>query len=307
MLTDASSIASHGVTLAFLAMLAVSFVSLWWPADRRVWASLFVATLALAMLAALVTVMGLVLLGVAALLLYGLDRLGSSVSPSPWRFAKHPAMQPLLLGAFVVMAAGLSIGWLPGFEKIVWHEAVRISPDAVPYTFSLNVAKAALGMLVLGLSVAVIRDRRGWLAIVRPTLLTALTTIIVVAILALVLGQVRLDAKFPALIGVWAVLNFATCVAEEALCRGLLQQRLALWWRSYRSGQYLAWLIASFSFGLAHMPGGANAFWLASVAGLGYGWVYLRTGKIESAVVVHFLVNTSHVLLLTYPNLERAG
>jgi membrane protease YdiL (CAAX protease family) len=41
----------------------------------------------------------------------------------------------------------------------------------------------------------------------------------------------------------------------------------------------------------------------ATVAGLGYGWAFLRTGRIEAAIAVHFAVNAVHFLLFAYPRL----
>jgi membrane protease YdiL (CAAX protease family) len=38
-------------------------------------------------------------------------------------------------------------------------------------------------------------------------------------------------------------------------------------------------------------------------AGLGYGWVFMRTQRIEAAMAVHFGVNAVHFLLFTYPRL----
>jgi len=44
---------------------------------------------------------------------------------------------------------------------------------------------------------------------------------------------------------------------------------------------------------------------LSTVAGLGYGWVYQRTGRIEASILTHFALNLVHFLLFTYPALQR--
>ena len=37
--------------------------------------------------------------------------------------------------------------------------------------------------------------------------------------------------------------------------------------------------------------------------GLGYGWVYLRTERIEASILTHFLLNCIHFVFFTYPAL----
>src|SRR3569833_2966401 len=95
----------------------------------------------------------------------------------------------------------------------------------------------------------------------------------------------------------------ARCVAEEAFFRGFLQESLTLRLTPIRHGHLVAWLAASALFGIAHAGGGAGMVLLAAVAGLGYGWVYLRTRSLGAAVLAHFSLNAVHFLLLTYPRL----
>lgn len=82
-----------------------------------------------------------------------------------------------------------------------------------------------------------------------------------------------------------------------------MQERLSRWLAPLQHAKLIAWLTASCLFGMAHAGGGTAWALLAGVAGLGYGWVYMRTGRFEAAVLLHFLVNGTHFLLLTYPRL----
>jgi membrane protease YdiL (CAAX protease family) len=59
--------------------------------------------------------------------------------------------------------------------------------------------------------------------------------------------------------------------------------------------------VSSLLFGLAHFGGGFEYIFLAFIAGLFYGAVYLKTNKIESAILLHFFINFAHLLLLSYP------
>ncbi|MDO8666987.1 MAG: CPBP family intramembrane metalloprotease, partial [Gemmatimonadales bacterium] len=74
---------------------------------------------------------------------------------------------------------------------------------------------------------------------------------------------------------------------EVMLVRGLILEGLTRAWNP-RWG----WLVASVLFGLAHITKAAPPLnWryalLATLAGLGYGWVYARTGKLAAAAVTH--------------------
>src|SRR5437868_3760189 len=102
----------------------------------------------------------------------------------------------------------------------------------------------------------------------------------------------------------WAITNLLfVCMAEEAFFRGFIQKNLALMMKKIRYGDYLALLIASFLFGLAHYAGGTKYAILATVAGMGYGWVYLTAKRIEGSILTHFGLNLTHFLFFTYPAL----
>jgi hypothetical protein len=81
-----------------------------------------------------------------------------------------------------------------------------------------------------------------------------------------------------------------------------VQQELA---RSSRAAfmPALALVIAAVLFGLVHYKGGSTYVAAGVIAGLGYGWAYLRTQRIEAAMAVHFGVNATHFLLFVYPGL----
>ncbi len=42
---------------------------------------------------------------------------------------------------------------------------------------------------------------------------------------------------------------------------------------------------------------------LAMLAGLGYGHAYLKSGRIEAAILGHFTLNGIHFIALSYPSL----
>jgi membrane protease YdiL (CAAX protease family) len=78
---------------------------------------------------------------------------------------------------------------------------------------------------------------------------------------------------------------------EELLFRGTVQEALSRLW-SPRIG----WIVASIMFGLTHLPKHAPPpNWryaiLAALAGLAYGWVYRKTGRLWAAALTHGTVD----------------
>ncbi|OLD67033.1 MAG: hypothetical protein AUI52_01660 [Acidobacteria bacterium 13_1_40CM_2_68_10] len=85
-----------------------------------------------------------------------------------------------------------------------------------------------------------------------------------------------------------------TGLPEEVLFRGFIQKMLERW----TGRPLLALLLASLIFGAAHLDNGAKApDWryglLATLAGLAYGWVYMRTRRILAPAITHALVDVT--------------
>jgi membrane protease YdiL (CAAX protease family) len=99
-----------------------------------------------------------------------------------------------------------------------------------------------------------------------------------------------------------------TCVLEEGFFRGVVQERLAAWppIAARPALRALPVAVAAALFGLTHLPGGAVYAALAALAGLGYGWAYARTRRIEAAIAAHFTLNAAHFLTFSYPQLLRS-
>jgi len=88
------------------------------------------------------------------------------------------------------------------------------------------------------------------------------------------------------------IIYLVTAVPEEFLFRGLIQNLL-----SRRLGIPLGLAVGSIIFGLSHLPDPRYAV-LATIAGVAYGWVYLRTGKVTASAITHALVDAVWVILL---------
>ncbi len=107
----------------------------------------------------------------------------------------------------------------------------------------------------------------------------------------------------------WAFSNLIlVCIVEEVFFRGFVLKRLVQLLKPTPLGNYIALLISSIVFMLCHSsPCLPKTYVLFSgLAGLFYGWIYLKTKRLEASILAHFSLNTVHFLLFTYPLLRTA-
>ncbi|XXF07148.1 CPBP family intramembrane metalloprotease [Pseudomonas sp. D1-3] len=196
----------------------------------------------------------------------------------------------LVIIASVLLAAHL----LPGFAPWVITQPQRISADAAPYQLRLSWDKLLVGCTLLA----------WWLGLPprpgpRPAFVVPIFIVTLLAVpgLALLLGVVAWQPKWPELLGAWLAVNLVVAVlAEELLFRGLLQARLVSW-----LGMWPGILVTALLFGAVHIPFSPSFAMVAAVAGLGYGLVMQVSGRLSLATALHGLVNLAHFTLLSYP------
>jgi len=210
---------------------------------------------------------------------------------------------------WLVVSAGLIVHQLPGYQGLLLAENVVLKANSLPMNLYLNVDKALFSWSALCFvplfkrSLPSGKTFNWWL----PALFAPLGIGAVVAI-AVSTGIVTWQIAAPGYFAIIALSNLInTCVAEELLFRGLLfklgMSRLP-GNLSSAARTTLVLAITSVVFGLAHFAGGASYVLVATIAGLLYGTVYLLTGRIIFAVLTHWLLNVTHMLLLTYPMTE---
>lgn len=85
---------------------------------------------------------------------------------------------------------------------------------------------------------------------------------------------------------------FTIALPEEFVFRGVVQRAL-----THRWGFRPALVVTAAIFGLAHAPS-LPYMALAALAGVAYGWVYQRTGRVAAAALNHALVDSAWVLFL---------
>jgi membrane protease YdiL (CAAX protease family) len=217
-----------------------------------------------------------------------------------------------LLLALTALAGALHL--LPGIQNPLLVDAQQLTADAIPYTLYANFDKGWAGYcLLLAIWPAQRSDKllsgklrsaywRGFWPVWPLTVLLALG-------LAMTLGLIQPAPKWPEFALQFIFCNLLlTCVAEEAFFRGLLQRPLInkLQQRGFatNTAAWYAIVAVSLLFGLVHLAGGWAYALVATVASIGYGWAYQRSGQIEVAIVVHFALNLLHLSLFTYPMLR---
>ena len=172
---------------------------------------------------------------------------------------------------FIAVAAALFLHLMPGFHNPLVIPRASLSPDAVPFSMYLNLDKPlvafwiilALPPVMMGLdagrTLRATPPRRGGGARVPDAGAGA--------------GHGRLGPKWPDNGWLWLVNNaLLVTLAEEALFRGYIQERLGRLWRARRWGADAALLCAAALFGLAHYAGGWQWMLLAGLAGPPTAW-----------------------------------
>jgi uncharacterized protein len=207
--------------------------------------------------------------------------------------------------SFVLLALALFLHWLPGFhnQRVIGPE--RLTPDAVPYSISLNLDAPLIGFCLLLLARPHMRQaeqRRTWLNV---GVIVGSPTIVACLGVAALMGFGSWAPKWPDWGWLWIANNLAlSTLAEEAFFRGYVQGGLERQLAAFRQGQWIALCVAALIFGLAHLAGGWKLVILAGLAGLGYGIAY-RHGGLQAAVLTHFGLNLIHLGVFTYPMLAR--
>lgn len=203
---------------------------------------------------------------------------------------------PAWLWRALVLVAGVALAahLLPGFSPWTLWQPRQISPDAPPYALRLSWDKLLLGTALLA----------WWLGqsckpVISPAraLWVCLLTLLAVPALAIALGLVAWQPKWPEGLLLWLLVNLGVAVlAEELLFRGVLQPALV-----QRFGAWPGLLLTAALFGAVHLPFSPLFALLASLAGLGYGLAFHYSGRLSLAVALHGAVNLLHLSLLSYP------
>lgn len=219
-----------------------------------------------------------------------------------WRKEWQKTLSFVLL---FISSAILLLHLLPGVHNPLILDQIFISPDALPFTKYLNFDKGFLGALFLGFVLAAPKFTLKYWFNKQAIIFYLLFSLIAFSI-ALTSGLVILDLKWPDTLLFWALTNLLfTCVAEEAVFRGLIQETLHKRLAPYVWGNHSAVLISGLLFGLVHFPAGLTYMLIASLMGVSYAYGYARSRNIYVPILMHFVFNLAHFLCFSYPFLAQ--
>jgi uncharacterized protein len=189
----------------------------------------------------------------------------------------------------------LFIIWLP----VQFRWMYRLWPYPAPLTHTLTILFALTTALAAFLFIRRLdgvgyalewRRRFGRVVAVNFVILAAIIIPLGEAIHFIHFGPTAHSLKATPLTGL-EILVF-TAWPEEFLFRGLLQNLLS---RSLKS-RYAGWIIASLTFGFAHILHAPVPNWkyvcLATIAGLFYGRAWMKTESLVPGAIIHALVDT---------------
>jgi len=207
----------------------------------------------------------------------------------------------LITGLVIMSCIALAAHLLPGFNNLQVLNNVEKTINSVPFTLYFNFDKPMILFILLMLFPTVLMNKQAihLFKIENKRRLTTVIAIsfIVIFTLANLFSLITIDPQLPSWWWLFALNNLLlTCVIEEVFFRGFIQQKL-----TSKFNPFVGLIVASLLFGIAHFAGGLNYVVVATLAGLLYGVVYLNTGKIWHAILMHFCLNMVHLYLFTYP------
>lgn len=262
-------------TLFAFIFLGGSFLSLWLKREPYIWGTLICLSILLGLVAGNITWLGLTFIIYLALLWFFYDR--------------KPGL--IIFVAIVCLSISFKLRFLPGYY-----------PFFITSKFAVGLENPLIGLFPLALLVPLAKDWRDWTDVIKG-LVFGCAGIAVLAILATLSGAVHWDFKLPSYMGTRLLSHLIlTSIPEEGFYRGFVQKTLCDYLKNIRIGNALALILTSLLFAASHVYWSPNLGILAFtfLAGLLYGSVYLFSGKIESAILCHFLFNIVHMTFFSY-------
>ena len=260
--------------LAFL-FLGASFLSLWVRRDPKIWGTLLGLSLLCRLAAGDIRWFGLFVVIVLLIL-----------------WLMYHRKPNLALFIFLICIGGaFKMQLFPGY-----------TPFFFTPKFAIWLEGSLVGFFPLAFLVPLARDRQDW-ALALKGLLFGCAGIAILAILATFSGVAHWQFKLPSFVITRTLSNFfLTSIPEEGFFRGFIQATLYKYFGNTKLGKTSALLLTSILFTATHVYWSPNLSILLFVffASLLYGGVYWISGKIESSILCHFLLNFIHMTFFSY-------
>lgn len=259
---------------AFL-FLAVSFLSLWISREVKVIGTFLFLTLVCGFAAGHISLVGLAFILSLMLLWFLYDQ-----KPSIWIFI-----------ALIIFSMSFKLRLIPGFN-----------PFFITSKFAIGLENPLIGLFPLVFIVPLAKSITDWKMVMKG-LFFGLVGIALLAFLAILTQAIHLHFKLPSFfVGRLFSNLILTSIPEEGFFRGFVQKTLCTYFKNKKMGNVFALVLTSLLFTAAHLYWSPNLGILAFtfLASLLYGIVYLYSGKIESAILCHFLLNLIHMTFFSY-------
>ncbi len=262
-------------TLFAFLFLGASFLSLWVYRNPKIWGSLLGISTLCGLIAGNVTLLGLPFLALLTLfwLLYD----------------KKPSL--VLFIIIICISALFKMKLVPGYNPLFFTSK-----------FSIGLEGSLIGLFPLAFVTSLSKTLVDWKLSIKGLLLGCIG-IVIIALFAAFAKVVNWQFTLPSFMIARTVSNlFLTSIPEEGFFRGFIQNTLCRYFENYKFGKLLALFVTSILFTASHIYWAPNIAVLAFVfiASLLYGGVYLASGKIESAILCHFLLNFIHMTFFSY-------
>lgn len=266
--------------LAALALicLMLSLLSPWVQKNGALWGCFFALSLILGWFARLLSpeAIGIALAWIFVWVVYVGQRSGG--------------LRNLLFAVIIASSFGFRFHLFPGYTPLC------ITPQ-----FCMGFETALVGLLPLALCVPLYRlsEDRGSLI---GGIFLGILGIAAVAVLAVWAHPMEWHFKLPSYPFLRYSNNlFFVCIPEEAFYRGFLQKQLHSYLGEGRGRGFFSIFITSLLFTLAHV------YWSPSIDILGfvflasllYGFVYMTSERIESAIFTHFAWNLTQMIFFS--------
>lgn len=275
--------------MTYIALCTLCFWTLWLK-DIRFFCGCFALLVVIGLATANIAPIGLISLTATAVLFYQYNK----------------DTQYSLVYFLALLAIGVAFGLhiVPGFNNFNYINEVNLSANSGSFDIWFNYDKLAFGLLGTAflLHKSLIKNTDVLKETLRKAAGPSLLGILSIYAVAVTMGYSKFDITFNQVFWPWALKNLVfTVLAEELLFRGLIQRELSKRFPIKGKWSYSPIVLAAALFGLAHFAGGIEYMTLSFLAGLVYGYVYKITGRIESAIAAHFLLNSAHFLFFAYP------
>lgn len=198
----------------------------------------------------------------------------------------------------IIAAVAYASNVVDGFNTIEVFKNTWITPNKNDVTVRYNANAAVVGVLLLScFRDQLITNTQQLLVATRNSFLIIFIGLIVIYSLGLLIGYLRFDPAFHSIVLPLFISNlFFVVLAEEMLFRGVVQTRL-IEYIKHPMSVTIGLVITSILFGLLHVGGGWKLAFLATLAGMLYGYVYIRTGRLEMAIAAHIALNAFNAIL----------